>query len=179
MRRALTAIAILALLQAAAAAPPPMDGPWPEAAQRWIKLYRKKPEPMSVPAVIRGLSQRGSLKEPESAGLYVGFFAGVLHANPKHAWQIVEKTLPLPFEDQWIVVRALAYSGLPSWKDHMRGLAMRLPERQVMVERYLTGDLPPLSEVKLEPEKPGTFDKVDNSSTAICSSPRTSRRSGR
>ncbi|MFZ1107294.1 MAG: hypothetical protein WAN43_02955 [Rhodomicrobium sp.] len=160
MRRVLTAIGILALLQSATAAPPPANAPWPEAAQRWIKTYRTKPEPMAVAAVIKGLSQRGALKEPESAGLYAGFFAGVLGANPKHAWAIVEKTLPLPFEDQWIVVRALAYSGLPSWKDHMRGLAMRLPERQVMVERYLTGDLPPLSEVKLEPEKPGTFDKV-------------------
>jgi hypothetical protein len=160
MRRVLTAIAVLALLQSATAAPPPPNAPWPEAAQRWIKSYRTKPEPMAVAAVIKGLSQRGSLKEPESAGLYVGFFAGVLHDNPKHAWAIIEKTLPLPFEDQWIVVRALAYSGLPNWKDHMRGLAARLPDRQVLVQRYLSGDLPTLSEVKLEPDKRGTFDKV-------------------
>jgi hypothetical protein len=160
MRRFLTAIAILALLQTATAAPPPANAPWPEAAQRWIKTYRANPEPMAVAAVIKGLSQRGALKEPESAGLYVGFFAGVLHANPKNAWAIVEKALPLPFEDQWVVIRALAYSGLPNWKDHMRALAMRLPDRQVMVQRYLSGDLPTLSEVKLEPDKPGTFDKV-------------------
>ncbi len=160
MRRVLTAIAILALLQSAIAAPPPSTAPWPEAAQRWIKSYRTKPEPLSVPDVIRGLSQRGALKEPETAGLYVGFFAGVLGANPKHAWRIIEKTLPLPFEDQWIVIRAVAYSGLPDWKDHMRGLAIRLPDRQVMAQRYLSGDLPPLNEVALESAKRGTYDKV-------------------
>lgn len=160
MRRALAAIAILALLQSAIAAPPPPNAPWPEAAQRWIKTYRKKPEPLSVSVVIRGLSQHGALKEPETSGLYVGFFAGVLGANPGNAWRIIEKTLPLPFEDQWILIRAVAYSGLPDWKDHMRGLAMRLPDRQVMVQRYLSGDLPPLNAVKLEPVRPGTLDKM-------------------
>ena len=86
MRRVLTAIIVVALLQSATAAPPPANGPWPEVAQRWIKKYRTKPEPMALPAVIRGLSQHGALKEPESSGLYVGFFAGVLGANPKKAW---------------------------------------------------------------------------------------------
>jgi hypothetical protein len=129
-------------------------------AQRWIKTYRTKPEPMAAPLVIRGLSQHGALKEPESSGLYVGFLAGVLGANPKKAWPIIEKTLPLPFEDQWFLIRAVAYSGLPEWKDHMRGLALRLPDRQEMVQRYLAGDLPPLSEVALETKRPGTFDKV-------------------
>jgi hypothetical protein len=160
MRRVLTAIIIASLLQAASAAPPPSDAPWPEAAQRWIKKYRTKPEPAVVPAVIRTLSQHGNLKEPESSGLYAGFFAGVLGSNPRNAWPLIEKTLPLPFEDQWILIRAVAYSGLPGWKDHMRGLALRLPDRQVMVQRYLSGDLPPLSEVALEQTRPGTLDKV-------------------
>ncbi len=160
MRRVVSALIVIALLQSATAAPPPANGPWPEVAQRWIKKYRAKPEPMAAPGVIRGLSQHGALKEPESSGLYVGFFAGVLGANPKKAWTIIEKTLPLPFEDQWILVRAVAYSGLPEWKDHMHGLAMRLPDRQEMVQRYLSGDLPPLSEVALEKTKPGAFDKV-------------------
>ncbi len=160
MRRALAAIVILALLQSAIAAPPPPNAPWPEAAQRWIKTYRKKQEPMSAPAVIRGLSQHGALKEPETSGLYVGFFAGVLGSNPGDAWRIIEKTLPLPFEDQWFLIRAVAYSGLPDWKDHMRGLALRFPDRQVMAQRYLSGDLPPLNAVKLELEKPGTLDKM-------------------
>src|SRR5579883_995631 len=162
MRRLLALIAFATLWQAlATAAPPPAkNGQWPEAAQRWIKTYRKKPDPMSVPAVIRGLSQHGNIKDPETSGLYVGFFAGVLGANPDKAWQMIVKTLPLPFEDQWIVIRALAYSGLPAWKDHMRALALHLPDRQTMVDRYLTGALPPLNQVALEPSQPGTMDKV-------------------
>ena len=90
----------------------------------------------------------------------VGFVAGVFGSNPNTAWTLIEKTLPLPFEDQWFLIRAVAYSGLPEWKDHMRGLAMRLPDRQEMVQRYLSGDLPPLSEVALETKKPGKFDKM-------------------
>jgi hypothetical protein len=160
MRRVLTALVAIALFQSALAAPPPANAPWPEAGQRWIKSYRSKPDPMAAPAVIRFLSQHGNLKEPESSGLYIGFFAGVLGANPGNAWTLIEKTLPLPFEDQWIVIRAVAYSGLPDWRDHMRGLALRLPDRQVMIQRYLTGALPPLGEVALEAQRPGTFDKV-------------------
>jgi hypothetical protein len=106
------------------------------------------------------LSQHGGIKDPDTSGLYVGFFAGVLGANPDRAWSLIVKTLPLPFEDQWIVIRALAYSGLPQWKDLMRALLLRLPDRQVMAQKYLSGDLPPLNEVSLEAKRPGTMDKV-------------------
>ena len=134
--------------------------PGPRSPSAGSRNTAQSPSPWRRPAVIRGLSQHGTLKEPESSGLYVGFVAGVLGANPKKAWTLIEKTLPLPFEDQWFLIRAVAYSGLPEWKDHMRGLAMRLPDRQEMVQRYLSGDLPPLSEVALEKQRPGTFDKV-------------------
>jgi hypothetical protein len=161
MRRVLAFILALLLLQAEAlGAPPAANGPWPEGAQRWIKSYRKMPDPLSVPAMIRGLSEHGNIKEPDTSGLYVGFFAGVLSSNPDIAWSLIAKTLPLPFEDQWIMIRALAYSGLPQWKDYMRALALHLPDRQTMAERYITGALPPLNQVTLEPAKPGTMDKV-------------------
>ena len=116
-----------------------------------MKGYRAKPTPTAVPALYQALSAHGTIKEPESSGVYVGFYAGVLAKNPKKAWPLIEKTLPLPFEDQWIVIRGLAYSGLPDWKDLMRALALRLPERQVMAQRYIDGDLPALNRVSLEP----------------------------
>ena len=119
-----------------------------------MKGYRAKPTPAAVPALIQALSAHGTIKEPESSGVYLGFYAGVLATNPKKAWTLVENTLPLPFEDQWIAIRGLAYSGLPSWKDLMRALALRLPERQVMAQRYLDGDLPALNRVSLEPVPP-------------------------
>ena len=154
-------IAILLTLQQALAAPPPpaLSGA-PDVVLKWIKGYRAKPTPMAVPAIVQALSAHGTIKDPDSSGVYVGFFAGVLHENPAKAWTIVEKTLPLPFEDQWIVIRALAYSGLPDWKDLMRALALRLPERQVMAQKYLDGELPPLNQVSLEPTQRTSMDKV-------------------
>jgi hypothetical protein len=127
---------------------------------KWIKNYRAKPDPMVVPLVVKALSAHGTIKDPDTSGVYVGFFAGVLHANPNKAWTLIEKTLPLPFEDQWIVIRALAYSDVPQWKDLMQALALRLPDRQVMAQRYLNGDLPALSQVSLEPPERSRMDKV-------------------
>ncbi len=40
----------------------------------------------------------------------------MLGANPARAEALVEQMLPLPAADQWFVVRAIAYSGLPAWK---------------------------------------------------------------
>src|SRR5208337_1348268 len=118
---------------------------------RWIKNYRTKPVPGAVPAVIRALSAHGTIKDPDTSGVYLGFYAGVLGTNPAKAWTLIEKALPLPFEDQWIVIRALAYSGLPQWKDLMRTLVLRVPDRQVVAQRYLDGELPVLNQVSLEP----------------------------
>src|SRR6202011_1920649 len=74
---------------------------------------------------------------------------------------IVGKVLPaLAEEDQWIVVRAIAYSGLPDWKVLLREFAARMPSRSVMIEKYLDGALPPLDQIPLEADKPALFDKV-------------------
>jgi hypothetical protein len=161
MRRLLVLIAVLALPQTVLTAPaePPISGA-PDAVLKWIKNYRAKPSPIAVPAVIRALSQHGTIKDPDASGVYVGFYAGVLGANPSKAWTLIEKTLPLPFEDQWIVIRALAYSGLPQWKDLMRALALRVPNRQLMAQRYMDGELPALNHVSLEPVQRSSMDKV-------------------
>ncbi len=161
MRRLLVLIALFLTLQPAlAASPAPAVSGAPDAVLKWIKTYRAKPNPMALPAVIQALSQHGTIKDPDTSGVYVGFYAGVLGANPDKAWTLIEKTLPLPFEDQWIVIRALAYSGLPQWKDLMRALALHLPERQVMAQKYLDGNLPALNQVSLEPTQRSSMDKV-------------------
>ncbi len=131
-----------------------------DAGLKWIKDYRRKPDLKAFPAVIRALSDHGSFKNAESAGIYVGFVAGVLHSNPSKARSLTAKILPLPFEDQWLIIRAVAYSGVPQWQDLMRELSVRLPDRQLMTERYLTGKLPTLEKVALEPKTRGTRDKV-------------------
>mgnify|MGYP003348626361 CR=1 FL=1 len=66
------------------------------------------------------ISLHGGFKDPESSGIYVGFIAGVLGANPARADELIAKMLPLPDADQWIAVRAIAYSGLPDWRSLLR-----------------------------------------------------------
>jgi hypothetical protein len=158
MRRLLVFIALAVLLQPALAAP--LQSGAPDAVLKWIKAYRAKPEPAVVPAVIQALSQHGTIKDPDTSGVYTGFYAGVLGSNPQKAWPLIEKTLPLPFEDQWIVIRGLAYSGLPNWKDLMRALALHVPQREVMALRYVNGELPALNQISLEPTQRSRMDKV-------------------
>jgi hypothetical protein len=131
-----------------------------EVGLRLMKEYRLKPEPQSVPQLIKALSERGAFKDPEAAGVYVGFYAGVLGSNPKTAKALMAQTLPLPFEDQWVVIRALAYSGLPQWRELMRDLGKKLPDRQTLIDYYLSGKFPTLIDVEMEPAKPGSMDKV-------------------
>lgn len=134
--------------------------PQPEAPRKAIKSYRNKPDPQSVPELIRTLSRQGSLAEPETSGLYVGFLAGVLGSNPDKARGVIAKILPLPFEDQWVVIRAAAYSGLPQTRDILRELLVKLPDRWTFTERYLSGRLPTLDRVKLEPVSPTAMEKM-------------------
>ena len=116
----------------------------------WIDNYRHKPEPSRVPEAVRALSEFGSLRDPETAGFFAGFVAGVLGANPKEAERLVARMLLLPPPDQWLVVRAIAYSGLPSWKSLLARVADKLPARRGMIDVYLTGALPTLDAIELD-----------------------------
>jgi hypothetical protein len=112
----------------------------------WIDNYRLHPEPARVPEAVRAMSRLGAFRDPESAGVYVGFIAGVLNANPARAEQLVEAILPLPPDHQWAIVRAIAYSGLPEWKGLLYAFAMHMPGRKAMIDRYLTGQMPTLAQ---------------------------------
>ncbi len=161
MRRVLALTLAIGLLTPVHAANLTQTDPTrPELGLKLIKEYRTKPDPKSVPALIRALSERGAFKDPDSAGVYVGFLAGVLGSNPKSAKSLIAQTLPLPFEDQWLPIKAVAYSGLPQWRDLMWDLSNKLPDRELLTEYFLTGKLPTLEEVKLEPAPPNPMDKV-------------------
>jgi hypothetical protein len=148
----LTALLTLAGLRAADASPlaSPNDFVSRASVMEWIDNYRNKPEPSRMPTAVRALSEFGALREPETAGFYVGFVAGVLGANPKDAERLIGKMLPLPPADQWLVVRAIAYSGLPAWKSLLARTAAKAPARRGMVDAYLTGTLPILDAIELE-----------------------------
>ena len=162
MRSAIATLVLLGALvaPASAAAPGDIEFSSVDAVNRWISGYRAKPHPARLPAAVRALSQLGAFKEPESAGVYVGFVAGVISANPGKAEELIARMLPIAPTDQWVIVRAIAYSGDPEWKGLLRKFADRLPQRKVMIDRYIEGKLQTLDEVALETKNPTLWDKV-------------------
>ncbi len=59
----------------------------------------------------------GLFRDLDSAGFLSGFTAGgVLGANPEKAEDIVRHMFNMQPEDQVVLIRAIAYSGLPGWK---------------------------------------------------------------
>ena len=126
---------------------------------RWMKDYRENPSPQAVPKLYKTLSKRGAFREPDSSGVYIGFLAGVIGSNPRTARSLIAKTLPLPFEDQWIIIRAVAYSGHPRWRELMLYLIDQLPDRRLLTEHYLSGRLPTLDEVPLDTKRMTPMEK--------------------
>ena len=160
MRRLMAAlIALLAVLPAHAKPLKAVDFHSTDGVLRWINGYRAKPAPHSVPAAMRALSRLGGLQDSERAGVYVGFLAGIVGSNPVAADAIIDQTLTIQREDRWIVVRAIAYSGRPDWQDLLRRFAGRMPERQTMIVKYLTGKSPTLDELVIAPS-PSGFERL-------------------
>jgi hypothetical protein len=106
---------------------------------KWINSYRLHPEPDKLPEVVKAMSKLGLFKDLEQAGIYVGFIAGVLAANPEKAEQLISKMFPLPPEDQVVIVRAIAYSGLRGWKELLGRFVERMPARKVLIQHHLYG----------------------------------------
>jgi hypothetical protein len=119
----------------------------PESVLRWINGYRQKPDPASVPDVVKALSRMGAFKDPEQSGPYIGFIAGVIATHPERAHELIGKMFPLPEENQWVIVRAIAYSAHPDWKHLLRLYAPRMPSRNVMIRSYLANKSPTLFQV--------------------------------
>jgi hypothetical protein len=128
--------------------------------QQWIYNYRAKPDYGHVPAAVRVLFHAQTFKDPENAGIYLGFIAGAIGSNPAKAEQLVTSLFPVPPEDEWVIVRAIAYSGLPDWRDLLRKVEPRMPGRTMMIDAYLAGTLPTLIDIPLEETKPGMLDKL-------------------
>jgi hypothetical protein len=133
----------------AAPSPKPQFGSI-ETVQQWIYGYRAKATPAQLPDAVRAMSKLGAFKDPESSGIYIGFVAGVLGTQQGKAEHLIGKMLPLPQQDEWAIVRAIAYSGLTDWKGVLRKFRARLPTRQVMIDKYLSGELQTLEGISVE-----------------------------
>jgi hypothetical protein len=151
MRR-LAAVVLALLMPAAAAAAPHRlpDYASKETLLGWISVYRQNPDPDRVPTAVRVMSRLGLLSDPESAGVYVGFLAGVIASNPDKAEALIARMFPLSTEHHWAIVRAVAYSGRPEWRTLLRRVADHMPQRRVMIERFLDGKLPTLEQAPIE-----------------------------
>jgi hypothetical protein len=110
MRYTAYVVALFVLIQSAEAAVTPEVDPRASlgVVQQWIYNYRAKPDYAHVPAAMRVLFHTQSFKEPENAGIYLGFLAGAIGSNPAKAEQLVASLFPVPPEDEWVIVRAIA-----------------------------------------------------------------------
>ena len=162
MRTAAFVTALFVLIQPASAAIAPEIDPRASLSvvQQWIYNYRAKPDYAHIPAAVRVLFHSQTFREPENAGIYLGFIAGAIGSNPARAEQLVNSFFPVPPEDEWVIVRAIAFSGLPDWRNLLRKVAPKMPGRQVMIDSYLAGTLPTLTDIPLEETKPGMWDKL-------------------
>jgi hypothetical protein len=74
----------------------------------------------------------------------------VLSTNPEAAPRLIAQMFPMPPEDQVILVKAIAFSGLPNWKSLLSAFSERMPARQVLIDKYLFGDGKTLFELPLD-----------------------------
>jgi hypothetical protein len=161
MRAIIFSLLSLAMLAAglgsANARPAPLDSL--QASIDWINDYPRTRDVARAPAAIKAFSRYGGFKNPETSGSYVGFIAGLIGANPDRADRLIDGMLPVRDEDQWAVVRGIAYSGLPNWKDVLRRHAHQLERRPAMVADYLNGRLPTLGTLNIKPS-PTTWERM-------------------
>jgi hypothetical protein len=150
----------ISIAPAAAAVPARGALPSTDMILRWINNYRHRPEPDRLPMLVHALSDMQAFKDSETCGAYIGFIAGVLGSDPERAKDLVGQMLSIAPADRWVLVRAIAYSGLSNWKDVLLSVAEQMPERRPMINRYLEGKLPTLDQIDYQPAKPGMFEKI-------------------
>jgi len=151
MRRLMIAVIAFALVLPAAADTLESRNTPNSTLFEWIEAYRDKPKPSTLPKAVKDMSRLGAFRDPEASGFYVGFTAGVLASRPNRAAKLAKEILPLPPEDDWVVVRAVAWSGVPEWKSILTELRPKLPDRQAMIDKYVAGELPTLFEATRVP----------------------------
>lgn len=163
MRTIIISLAVLAVgLSAANARPAQVSIRAPESLEAsidWINDYPRKHDFAHAPAAIKAFSRYGGFKNPDASGVYVGFIAGLLGAHSEQADKLIDGMMPVRGEDQWAVVRGIAYSGLPDWKDLLRRHAYQLENRPIMVADYLNGRLPTLGTLSIKPS-PTTWERM-------------------
>ncbi len=146
------------LSQEAAHAPgPPPASPSPqdpfatsEGLFQWVSNYRKHPQPWRVPAAVHAMYEFGLFSDEEKQWFFIGFIAGVLGNNPKDGPKLVTQMFPMPDKEQAVIIRAIAYSGRPDWRELLEKNSSRMPLRRPLIDEFLTGKRPTLMELPLD-----------------------------
>jgi hypothetical protein len=118
----------------------------------WINGYRLKPEPKRLPAAVKAMSAFGITKDMDQAGVYIGFTAGVIGSNPDTAEKLITDCFPMPPEDQVLLIKSIAYSGLSDWKDMLGKFVERMPARKVLIDKYMFANKPVLADLPMSEE---------------------------
>lgn len=121
-----------------------------EDVLRWINAYHQHPEPQRLPDAVKAMAAFGLLRDLDTAGVYIGFTGGVIGAEGDNASKLVTSMFPMPPEDQVVLIKAIAFSGLPNWKALLAEFVERMPAREVLLQKYLFGDGKPLFELPME-----------------------------
>ncbi len=153
-------LAIALVVPARAAQPPGNALNSTDGILKWINAYRTRPDPDGLPVVVHALSEMQAFKDAESSGAYIGFIAGVIGANPARAEALIARMLTIAPADHWVLVRAIAYSGAPNWRELLATFVDRMATRRAMIDQYLDGKLPTLNQIAYHSAKPGMLDRI-------------------
>ncbi len=145
---------LVVAMPALAAKTPQKEKPQPpfsksEDLLKWINVYKQAPAPKRLPEAVKAMSRFGLLKDMDQAGIYIGFTAGVLGSNPDDAEKLVGQMFPLDPQDQVLVIKAIAYSGLADWKSLLTNFVERMPARKVLIDKYLFAKKPTLADLPI------------------------------
>jgi hypothetical protein len=131
---------------------PAPSGPFstPERLMDWMSNYRKHKAPARVPAAVKAMYEFGLFGDEEKQWFCIGFIAGVLGDNPKDGPRMIPKMFPLPDKEQAVIIRAIAYSGRPDWRQLLEKNSSRMPLRRPLIDDFLKGKRPTLMELPLD-----------------------------
>ena len=125
----------------------------------WINNYQDNPDPELVPDAIRTLDKYRIFEDLDQAGLYIGFLAGVLGDNQILARHLITRLFPMNPKSQAVIITAIAYSGLPEWRLLLTDFAERMPQRTVLIDKFLFGSNKPLQDAPLD-QSPDMIDAL-------------------
>jgi hypothetical protein len=115
----------------------------------WVTNYRKHPNASRVPAAVHAMLDFGLFGDEDKEWFCIGFIAGVLGTNPKDGPSLIPRMFPLPDKEQAVIIRAIAYSGRPDWRDLLEKNSARMPLRRPLIDDFLQGKRPTLMELPL------------------------------